>query len=115
MHGPKRGDIETLARRRSAKMVILYKSWFNDRIPDDWVEVGSWTIPMNKYAADRTITIYATRPDWRDEVASRWRAYVRNAGKPNGGQVDGERPKRFASFSSDSRVPAALSSAAIRR
>jgi hypothetical protein len=88
MHSLKRGDVEALARRRGAKMAVIYKSWFEDRIPDDWVEVGSWTIPTNKYAADRTITIYATRPDWRDEVASRWRAYVR-IGKPNGVQFDG--------------------------
>jgi hypothetical protein len=89
MHGLKRGDIEALARRRGAKMAVVYKSWFEERIPDDWVEVGSWTTPTNKYAADRTITIYATRAEWRDEVANRWRAYVRNAGKLNGVQFDG--------------------------
>jgi len=74
--------IDGLARGHGAKMAIINKNWFSNRIPDDWVEIGHWTTATKAYAADHTVTVYATNPEWRDEVASRWRTYVRNAGKP---------------------------------
>ena len=85
--GISKDNIDRLARRHGAKMAMIYKPWFENRVPDDWVEVGSWTTSTTRYAALPTVTIYATAPQWRDEVANRWRTNVRTAGQVPGVQV----------------------------
>ena len=42
--------------------VVIYRSWFADAIPPDWIPVGTWKIPEEVVVADRTVTFYATRP-----------------------------------------------------
>jgi hypothetical protein len=73
--------IDALVRRSGAKMAVVYKEWFTSRIPDDWVEIGHWTTATTKYAAKPTITVFATNPQWKDEVAGRWGTFVENGRK----------------------------------
>ena len=42
--------------------VVIYRSWFADAIPPDWIQVGTWKVPEEVVVADRTVTFYATRP-----------------------------------------------------
>jgi hypothetical protein len=42
--------------------VVIYRSWFADAIPSDWIPVGTWKVPEEVVVADRTVTFYATRP-----------------------------------------------------
>jgi hypothetical protein len=52
--------IEGLARRNGAKMAMVYQNWFEGRIPDDWIKIGNWTTPTNKYASHQTVNLFAT-------------------------------------------------------
>lgn len=59
-----RVDRELLARLAAADppaAVVVYRSWFADAIPPDWVEVGTWKVPDKIVVADRTVTFFATR------------------------------------------------------
>jgi len=51
-----------LAARNPPAAVVLYRSWFADAIPSDWIQVGTWKVPEEVVVADRTVTFYATRP-----------------------------------------------------
>jgi len=42
--------------------VVIYRSWFADAIPPDWIQVGTWKVPEEVVVADRTVSFYATRP-----------------------------------------------------
>jgi hypothetical protein len=78
-------DIAHLAQSHGAKMAIIYKTWFEGRIPDEWIPVGHWTVtwPM-AYGADKTVTVYATSPAFRQEIAARWNAYRQRVGTIGG-------------------------------
>jgi hypothetical protein len=60
-----RVDRELLARLAAPTApaaVVIYRSWFADAIPSDWIQVGTWKVPEEVVVADRTVTFYATRP-----------------------------------------------------
>jgi hypothetical protein len=60
-----RVDRELLARLAAPAApaaVVIYRSWFADAIPPDWIQVGTWKVPEEVVVADRTVTFYATRP-----------------------------------------------------
>jgi hypothetical protein len=42
--------------------VVIYRSWFADAIPSEWIQVGTWKVPEEVVVADRTVSFYATRP-----------------------------------------------------
>ncbi|HET6898569.1 MAG TPA: hypothetical protein VFK70_09485 [Vicinamibacteria bacterium] len=51
-----------LAAAAPPAAVVVYRSWFADAIPPDWIQVGTWRVPEEVVVADRTVTFYATRP-----------------------------------------------------
>jgi hypothetical protein len=51
-----------LAEPAPPAAVVVYRSWFADAIPSDWIQVGTWKVPEEVVVADRTVTFYATRP-----------------------------------------------------
>jgi len=60
-----RVDRELLARLAAPAApaaVVIYRSWFADAIPPDWIQVATWKVPEEVVVADRTVTFYATRP-----------------------------------------------------
>jgi hypothetical protein len=60
--------INELARRGNTRIAILFESWFHDsdsgksQLPSQWVLVGTWTIPHNIVAGDKTVSIFAVDP-----------------------------------------------------
>jgi hypothetical protein len=54
--------LRRLAEADPPAAVVLYKSWFADAIPPEWIEVGSWRVPEKVVVADRTVSFFATRP-----------------------------------------------------
>ena len=65
-------DRELLARLAAAdppSAVMVYRSWFADAIPPDWIEVGTWRVPDKIVVADRTVSFFATRPASADTLA----------------------------------------------
>jgi hypothetical protein len=61
-------DLYGLATQETARApappaaVVVYRSWFADAIPPEWIQVGTWRVPEEVVVADRTVTFYATRP-----------------------------------------------------
>jgi hypothetical protein len=57
-----RVDQALLARLAAAARpaaIVIYRSWFADAVPPDWVEVGTWKVPDKVVVADRTVSFYA--------------------------------------------------------
>jgi hypothetical protein len=57
-----RALLARLAAPAPPAAVVVYRSWFADAIPADWIQVGTWKVPEEVVVADRTVTFYATRP-----------------------------------------------------
>jgi hypothetical protein len=57
-----RALLARLAAPAPPAAVVIYRSWFADAIPSDWIPVGTWKVPEEVVVADRTVTFYATRP-----------------------------------------------------
>ena len=57
-----RALLARLAAPAPPAAVVVYRSWFADAIPPDWIQVGTWKVPEEVVVADRTVTFYATRP-----------------------------------------------------
>jgi hypothetical protein len=57
-----RALLARLAAPAPPAAVVVYRSWFADAIPSDWIQVGTWKVPEEVVVADRTVTFYATRP-----------------------------------------------------
>jgi hypothetical protein len=57
-----RALLARLAAPAAPAAVVIYRSWFADAIPPDWIQVGTWKVPEEVVVADRTVTFYATRP-----------------------------------------------------
>ena len=57
-----RALLARLAAPAAPAAVVVYRSWFADAIPSDWIQVGTWKVPEEVVVADRTVTFYATRP-----------------------------------------------------
>jgi hypothetical protein len=48
-----------LAAETRPAAIVIYRSWFADAVPPDWVEVGTWRVPDKVVVADRTVSFYA--------------------------------------------------------
>jgi hypothetical protein len=48
-----------LAAETSPAAIVVYRSWFTDAIPPEWVEVGTWKVPEKIVVADRTVSFFA--------------------------------------------------------
>jgi hypothetical protein len=57
-----RALLARLAASAPPAAVVVYRSWFADAIPSDWIQIGTWKVPEEVVVADRTVTFYATRP-----------------------------------------------------
>jgi hypothetical protein len=54
-----RALLARLGAERRPAMIAIYRSWFADAIPDEWVEVGTWRVPEKVVVADRTVSFFA--------------------------------------------------------
>jgi len=48
-----------LAAETTPAAIVIYRSWFADAVPPQWVEVGTWKVPDKVVVADRTVSFYA--------------------------------------------------------
>ena len=56
-------EIEKLADEKDMQIAILYKDAFEDYIPENWLEVGSWKISNNIGCFKDKVTFYAVNPE----------------------------------------------------
>ena len=72
-------DRETVGRLTAAhgtEVIAVYRSWFSQSLPPDWMEAGSWRAPEKVVVADRVVTFYARDPAGRDRLTANLRAYA---------------------------------------
>lgn len=72
-------DRETLARLTAAhgtQVIAVYRSWFSQSLPAEWLEAGSWRAPEKVVVADRVVTFYAVDAPGRDRLAENLRAFA---------------------------------------
>jgi hypothetical protein len=65
-------DRETVARLADAQgteVIVVYRSWFAQSLPPEWLEAGSWRAPEKVVVADRLVTFYARDVAGRDRLA----------------------------------------------
>jgi hypothetical protein len=70
-----REAIAELARREDVDIVIIYKEWFPDAIPLDWVEIGSWQIADNVVCGSDTVTFFVVTPSKQAEAVAALRDF----------------------------------------
>jgi hypothetical protein len=58
--GVDRELLARLAAENPPAAVVVYRSWFADSLPADWIEVATWKVPDKVVVADRTVSFYAT-------------------------------------------------------
>jgi hypothetical protein len=54
-----RALLARLAADERPAAIVIYRSWFADAVPPDWIEVGTWKVPDKVVVADRTVSFYA--------------------------------------------------------
>jgi hypothetical protein len=54
-----REALARLAATHGAQVVLIYRSWFSQVIPPDWLEAGSWRAPEQVVVAHRVVSFYA--------------------------------------------------------
>jgi len=54
-----RALLARLAADERPAAIVIYRSWFADAVPPEWVEVGTWRVPDKVVVADRTVSFYA--------------------------------------------------------
>jgi hypothetical protein len=69
---PPAEDVERLTR--DASVAIVYDDWVPER-PRAWLRVARWKIEVCRSCYDKTVSVYATRPDAIPRVVSALRAF----------------------------------------
>jgi hypothetical protein len=70
-----RALLTRLAAETPPAAVVVYRSWFADSLPADWVEVGTWKVQEKVVVADRTVSFYATGPAAASRLAAALAAF----------------------------------------
>jgi hypothetical protein len=71
---------EAFARERGVKIAMIYESWYRPGTatgpPEQWIRVGSWTIPDNKVAGSAQVSFYATSPAEAERLEQQLREFA---------------------------------------
>lgn len=65
-----KSDIRQLTSRNEVQIAVIYNSWFEGQIPDDWVEIGQWQIADNVICASDVVSFYATNDAQQEYLTS---------------------------------------------
>ncbi len=49
-------------KQKKIDIIIIFKGWFKNVIPENWVEVGKWKIKNNVVCGQNKVTFFATDP-----------------------------------------------------
>jgi hypothetical protein len=64
-----------LAAETPPAAIVVYRSWFTDAIPPEWIEVGTWKVPEKVVVADRTVSFLASTPSDAARLAAALSAF----------------------------------------
>jgi hypothetical protein len=51
--------LDTISRRKNARLAIVYDSWFKDSLQHHWQKLATWKIPDNVVCGDDIVSFYA--------------------------------------------------------
>ncbi len=76
-----------LVERRDVPVVAMYPATLGNEVPDDWILVGTWTLPRGPITAwDRTFQFWATRPEEVAPLTARLQEF--SAEMPDGVELE---------------------------
>jgi 4-amino-4-deoxy-L-arabinose transferase-like glycosyltransferase len=67
--------IAMLAFANNVEIVIIYDSWFEGKIPFEWIEIGKWQIADNVICGDDTVSFYSPGTFWESDVTTNLREF----------------------------------------
>ena len=77
--------LEHEAAARGVRVAVLYDSWFSDHpvsiplggppVPDSWILVSRWTVPLKYQLGDRTVSFYAIDQSLATQLRNRLNAF----------------------------------------
>ena len=70
-----RETVARLAAAHRAEVIVIYRSWFSQVLPADWLEAGSWRAPEQVVVAHRVVSFYALDRAGRDRLWQSLRAF----------------------------------------
>ncbi|MBM2817271.1 MAG: hypothetical protein HW421_4033 [Ignavibacteria bacterium] len=53
------GFIDEISRKNNTEMIVIFKCWYENKIPKNWLEVASWRIPDNYICIDEIVHFFA--------------------------------------------------------
>ena len=68
-------EIQIIARERGVSIAMVYPSFTRNKIPSDWQEVATWTIPDNFICAGETVAFYAVSNQAKHELRNQLKAF----------------------------------------
>ena len=80
-----RSSLTTIARDHGVEIAVIYREWYVDVLPEDWIEVATWTVEDNA-VSHATVTFLATSPPRAAELTRNLRAFTPEL--PDGVVVD---------------------------
>ncbi len=63
-----REQVRALGRAHQVEIIIIYNTWFEGKIPEEWQEVGQWQISDNVVCGSDTVSFYAPDASRREEI-----------------------------------------------
>lgn len=73
--GLTREDLVRLAAAYRPEAIVVYRSWFGQTLPPEWLEAGTWKAPEQVVVADRVVTFYAPGPEARERLVRSLQAF----------------------------------------
>lgn len=69
--------IDRLVRQKSADLIVIYPSWFEDVLPSNWIATGSWVIENNVVCSSDLVTFYALNSSQVPIIAKNLKSFSR--------------------------------------
>jgi hypothetical protein len=63
--------IDSLVRSRKVGLIIIYDSWFVEKIPQQWIKLATWKIQNNVICGDDTVSFYTYDASAAGEIRKR--------------------------------------------
>ena len=75
--------IANLAQQRRVEIAMVYDTWFTaqemklPQLPSEWTAVATWTVPHNYVLGGPTVTFYALKPEYVEQLSVKLHSYER--------------------------------------
>jgi len=69
--------LNNYTKEKNVKIAIIYDDWFKDKVGmvNNWIKVGSWTIPNNKICGDSIVSFYSVDKSFQEGLKQNLHEY----------------------------------------